>query len=150
MKNLLCLLIFALVLVSCNKNPEEDDDITILGIWEMTSVTSNKPIDFNDDGINENMATTYKITFHFLESGTFYYFFEFPSPKNSEILTDKYTGTWEIGYMKDILYLKITKYGGLQPFFEKMQKISLSKNKLIMKDLEYQPDHYLTITYKRI
>ncbi|HOS45067.1 MAG TPA: hypothetical protein PLQ69_01135 [Paludibacter sp.] len=159
MKNLLCFLIPLLIFVSCDKSTEEDEDITILGVWEMVSFTTDNLADINDDGIyNKDMLKEYKtwlevvpkFSFHFLESGNFYHLTEWTDSKTSESNTDKVTGTWEINENKEVLYFKNIKWGALMELFENIQKISLSKDRLIFYEVKMAPDSYATITYKRI
>ncbi len=159
MKKLICFLLLLLMFVNCDKSAEEDEDITILGVWEMVSFNSNNPADINDDGIyNKDMLKEYKtwlgvvpkFSFHFLESGNFYHLTEWTDSKTSESNIDKVTGTWEINENKEVLYFKNIKWGALMELFENIQKISLSKDRLIFYEVKMAPDSYATITYKRV
>jgi hypothetical protein len=122
MKKLFCLLIFALALASCDKSAEEDENITILGVWELISFNADNPIDIDNDGIyNKDMlkelkskfGVVPKITFHFLESGNFYHLTEWTDPKTSKSFVDKVTGIWEINENNEVLYIKNIKWGGV-------------------------------------
>lgn len=159
MKKLLCFLVFALIFVSCDKSAEETEDLTILGVWELVSFVTDNPADTNDDGIfNKDMLKEYKtwlgvvpkFSFHFLESGNFYHLTEWTDSKTSENIVDKVTGTWEINENKEVLYFKNIKWGSLMELFENIQKISLSKDRLIFYEVKMSPDATATITYKRI